>query len=623
MRAASCHRLRASLLMGRALTGLLSLLLLCCLGASHARAEDEFLDPAEAFKFSARMQDAANIAVTFQIADGYYMYRERFKFEASDAKLGTPAIPPGVVKFDETFQKNVETYHRTLTVIIPVQANGRFTLTAGGQGCSEKGLCYPPQQYHASLNRADAATAANFSPAPVARPSAYPAVAETAIDRPGTNVVPITPVATRASAPPSEMGLIGAALADGKLLVIVPMFLLLGIGLSLTPCVLPMLPILSSIIVGEGSNVRRSRSFILSLAYVLGMAIVYTALGIAAGLLGEGLAARLQNPWVLGVFGLIMAGLSLSMFGVYELQVPATMHDKLTGMSNRQSSGKLIGVFVMGAISALIVGPCVAGALAGVLLFISKTGNAWIGGSALFSLACGMGVPLLALGLSAGWLLPRAGAWMDAVKRCFGALMLATALWLVAPVLPPLLQMLGWTALGVGYGMYLLTGRGAWLAKSLGLVFAALGVMQLVGLASGGRDPLAPLAGLRGVQEAGLAFTRVKTVAELDAALAQAGGKTALLDFYADWCVSCKEMEKLTFTAPQVRARLADSILLQVDVTANDDDDKALLKRFNLFGPPGIILFDGQGREIADARVIGYQNPQKFLMSLARLPVAQ
>ena len=569
----------------------LLLLLAALFGAPHARADDEYLDPALAFKFSARMQDAATIAVTYEIADGYYMYRERFKFEAAGATLGTPAFPPGKVKFDETFQKNVETYHRGLTITIPVEGGGPFTLTATGQGCSEKGLCYAPQESKASLN----AAGGDFQR--------------------GQRQPPLLAAPAAASS-----GGIEAALKGGRLLVILPLFLLFGLALSFTPCVLPMVPILSFIIVGEGPKVRRSRAFLLSLAYVLGMAIVYTALGVAAGLVGEGLAAALQNPWVLGAFALLMAVLSLSMFGVYELQVPAALQQGLTSMSSRQTSGKLLGVFVMGAISALIVGPCVAAPLAGALVYISQTRDVLIGGAALFALALGMGVPLLLVGVSAGALLPRAGAWMDAVKRFFGVLLLATAWWLLAPVLPAALQMLGWSALGAAYGMFLLLRRGGWGAKACGLAFVVLGGVQMAGLATGGRDALAPLAHLRGDKQVRpLAFTRVKTVAQLDALLANTGGKTALLDFYADWCVSCKEMEKLTFTEPQVRARMAGLLLLQVDVTANDGDDKAMLKRFNLYGPPGIILFDGRGKEIPDARVIGFQDAQKFLASLTRL----
>jgi thioredoxin:protein disulfide reductase len=571
------------------LSGALLIALLALLGMAPAHADDEFLDPAVAFKFSARMQDPNTIVATWQIADSYYMYRERYKFDASGAKLGTPNIPPGKVKFDETFQKDVETYRHTLTVTIPVEAGGAFTLTASGQGCSDKGLCYAPQDVRVEL-----AGGAGF-------------------------VAGATPVAATPSSGSGEMGGIESALKGGKLLAIVPLFMLLGLGLSFTPCVLPMVPILSFIIVGEGAQVSRMRGLLLSATYALGMAIVYTALGVAAGLIGEGLAATLQNPWVLGSFAVLMALLSLSMFGVYELQVPAALQNKLATVSNKQSSGRLAGVFVMGAISALIVGPCVAAPLAGALLYISQTRDVVIGGSALFAMAVGMSVPLLLVGVSAGALLPRAGAWMDAVKRFFGVLMLAMAWWLVSPVLSGAVQMLGWTALGIGYGVYLLAGRGHWLAKACGVAFMLLGGVQLVGVVSGGRDALAPLAHLRENGAKPLPFTRVKTVQQLDAVLAQTGGKTVLLDFYADWCVSCKEMEKLTFVEPQVRAKLANSLLLQVDVTANDEADKAMLKRFSLFGPPGIIMFDMRGREIADSRVIGYQDPQKFLQSLSRL----
>jgi thiol:disulfide interchange protein DsbD len=412
---------------------------------------------------------------------------------------------------------------------------------------------------------------------------------------------------------------ISSILKGGRLLAIVPAFILLGLGLAFTPCVLPMVPILSSIIVGEGGQVRRARGFILSLSYSLGMAIVYTILGVAAGLVGEGLSAALQNPWVLGGFGILMVAMALSMFGFYELQMPGSLQTRLAGASGRQKSGKLAGAFAMGAISALIVGPCVAAPLAGALVYISQTRDVLVGGVALFSMAAGMSIPLLLVGVSAGSLLPRAGMWMDSVKRFFGVLMLAMALWLVSPVLPGLVQMLLWAALLIGYGAYLLRRRGAWASMAAGIAFAVLGAVQLVGAASGGRDALDPLAHLRGAPQPGLAFTRIKTVDQLDAALASTGGKTVILDFYADWCVSCKEMEKLTFPDPSVKAKLANTLLLQADVTANDEADKALLKRFGLFGPPGIILFDRSGHEIADGRVIGYQDTGKFLGSLKKL----
>ena len=565
-----------------------ALLLLACsmlFGMAFARADAEYLEPDAAFKFSARMLDPQTVAVTYDIADGYYMYRERFKFTALNATLGTPQFPPGKVKFDETFQKQVETYRHAVTVTIPVSSAGMFTLSATSQGCADAGLCYAPQDASASL-----------------------------VGAAGTGA----PALATGAAGPDPSG--SSLLAGGKLWLIIPAFVLFGLGLSFTPCVLPMVPILASIIVGEGARTTRVRGFTLAAAYSLGMALVYTALGVGAGLIGQGLAAALQNAWVLGAVGLAMVGMALSMFGLYELQLPGAVQERLVDASGRQTPGKLLGVFAMGAISALIVGPCMVGPLAGALTFIANTRDAMLGGMALFSLAAGMSIPLLLVGVSAGSLLPHAGAWMESVKKFFGVLLLAMAIWLVSPVLPPLVQMLAWSVLCLAYAVYLLRGARRWPAFLAAALFAIPGAVELTGVATGGRDALAPLAHLRsGVQQAGLNFKRIKTVAQLDAALAGAGGKTAMLDFYADWCVSCKEMEKLTFTDPRIKTQLANTLLLQVDVTANDADDKAMLKRFGLFGPPGIILFGATGNEIETGRVIGYQNPDKFTVSLRKL----
>jgi thiol:disulfide interchange protein DsbD len=613
----------------RLLAALTLLFVSIMLLAAPGRAED-FLDPAVAFKFSAHMEGERTAVVSYDIAPGYYMYRERFKFTASGARLGEPQIPPGKVKYDQTFEKNVETYHGTVTIRIPVESGAAFTLNATSQGCADAGLCYPPQEHSARLTASGGAPQASIPIGADAQPPSSIALSSTPLSEgPGgaasstANGSAATTTANQSAststAAPSELAGIDAILQGGRLLAIVPAFALLGLGLAFTPCVLPMVPILSSIIVGEGGKTKRSRGLLLSVTYSLGMAIVYTALGVAAGLIGEGLSAALQNPWVLGAFALLIVAMAMSMFGFYELQVPAAMQTRLANASGRQSSGKLAGVFVMGAISALIVGPCVAAPLAGALVYISQTRDVLVGGAALFSMAVGMSIPLLLVGVSAGSLLPRAGAWMEAVKRFFGVLMLGMALWLVSPVLPPLLQMLLWAALLLGYGVYLLSRRGHWAAMAFGAAFGILGALQLVGAATGGRDPLAPLAHLTGTPKHGLSFKRVKTVAELEAVLAANGGKTAMLDFYADWCVSCKEMEKLTFIDPAVQAKLANTLLLQVDVTANDAADKAMLKRFGLFGPPGIIFFDRSGKEIADSRVIGYQNRSKFLTSLQKL----
>ena len=632
------------------------LLLLIAVSMPRAHADDDFLEPEQAFKFSARMVDAKTAEVSYAIADGYYMYREHFKFRVEGAKLGTPVYPKGQIHFDDTFQKNVETYHHGVTVKLPVDAKGPFTLIAVGQGCAEKGLCYPPQESRVTLTppaapaskatsdvrtppsqggdggtpqTADAAAptppAATSAAAPAAAQASPSASASATFASAPTDVAPVVAQAPAAVASDSavsstdgadESSAFAKALKGRDFLLILPLFFIAGLGLSLTPCVLPMVPILSSIIVGEGENVTRSRGFILSVTYSLGMAIFYTAIGVTAGMLGEGLTASFQNPAVLLGFGAVIAVLSLSMFDVFQLQMPAFIQEKMVAVSGKQSAGKLAGVFVMGALSGLIVGPCVAAPLIGALAVISQTHDALLGGTALFTLALGMSMPLILVGLSAGWLLPRVGVWMEAIKNFFGVLLLGVALWLISPVLPVRLQMAGWAALGLGYGAYLLfSTRWGGAAKATGVAFVLFGAVQLTGAATNAPDVFEPLAVVTGKAEAKTHFVRVKSVAELDAILAKEH-KTAMLDFYADWCVSCKEMEKLTFTDPQVKQKFADMILLQADVTANNDDDKALLKRFNLFGPPGIIFFDKDGREINGGRVVGYQKPAKFASSL-------
>jgi thiol:disulfide interchange protein DsbD len=598
---------------GRVAISAIALLALPIQSAVHAA---DFLDPEDAFRFSATVaDDGSSIAARFSIADGYYLYHERFAFVASDGvQLGNPQYPPGKVKFDETFNKEVLTYRGDVVVRLPVESgSGAFTLTARLQGCADRGLCYPPEQRTAQL----LLTAASNASAP---PGAGTASA-------GSDFVAAT-----------EQGRIDSALKSGSLLTVLPIFFVLGLLLSFTPCVLPMLPILSSIIVGRGDldregdahGLARTRGFVLALAYALGMAIVYTALGVAAGLAGEGLAAALQQPWVLALFAALLVALALSMFGFYELQLPSAWQTRLAQASGRSSGGTLVGVFTMGAISALIVGPCVAAPLAGALLYISQTRDVVIGGSALFAMAAGMSVPLLLVGVSAGALVPRAGRWMESIKRLFGVLLIAVALWMVSPVIPAWAQMLAWAAFFIVSATYLCAldtlpmDASGWqrLGKGVGLVLLVLGAVQIVGAASGGRDVLRPLERLAsgpGASETGsLAWRRVESADQLNAALAGANGKPVLLDFYADWCVSCKEMDRFTFSDPHVANRLAGIQLLRADVTADSAEDKALLKRFGLFGPPGTIFFDSQGREVPGTRVIGFEPANQFLTSLVR-----
>jgi thiol:disulfide interchange protein DsbD len=611
-----------------------TLLVAALTGAAFASAagaaDDGFLDPAQAFVGSARVLDAKAVELRIAVAPDYHLYRERLSVEldtagtGAGARLGPVEIPAGKVEFDETFQKNVEVLQGVVLIRVPVaQASGDFRVRVSYQGCADKGLCYPPQT---------AIVAAGVNGGQLAR-------ARWQGDEDPT-AAPRATLSSAAAAPASETARVESALKSGSLLTIAGVFLVAGLLLAFTPCVLPMVPILSSIIVGQGAprgqKTTRLRGFTMALAYSLGMATVYTAFGVVAGLLGEGLAAALQNPWVLGAFALMLATLSLSMFGVFELQMPSFIQSRITETSSRLPGGKFAGVFVMGGLSALIVGPCVAAPLAGALVFISQTKNVVIGGLALFSLAMGMSVPLLLVGVSAGSLLPKAGGWMEGVKSFFGVLLLGVALWIVSPVLP------GW-ALMIVIGAGLLIGA-VYLklfdrlaesapgrqrfAKGAALVLAVLGTTQVVGALSGGENPLQPLRhlarGSRGgddgaagnVKETkGADFRRIRSVAELDATLKTAD-RPVMLDFYADWCVSCKEMEHLTFNDAAVRPRMANALLLQVDVTANSADDKALLKRFGLFGPPGILFFDTKGEEHAAARVIGFVPPQGFATSL-------
>jgi thioredoxin:protein disulfide reductase len=484
---------------------------------------DNLLEPEKAFRFSARALDANSIEVHFDIADGYYMYRERFRFAAQGVQLGAPEFPRGDKHKDEFFGE-VETYRKDLRVRIPAQGSGSFDLKVTSQGCADVGVCYIPMDSTARITLASAgASSQGFSNASAPRFSLFA----------------------------SDMDV--AHLFEGNAALVLASFLVFGLLLAFTPCMLPMIPILSGIIAGEGRGINKARALSLSLSYVLGMALAYAAAGIAAAYSGSLLAAALQNAWVLGAFALIFVALALSMFGLYEIRLPAFLEQKLTDTSSRLRGGRVASVAGMGVLSAVIVSPCVAAPLAGALLYISQTRDVVLGGAALFTMALGMGLPLIAVGVSEGALLPRSGPWLNRVKYFFGALLLGVALWIVWPVLAP------------------------------------------------------------GGAPAG--FTRVDSIAQLDEKLT-APGKPAMLDFYADWCVSCKEMEKFTFSDPAVRKKLDGMLLLQADVTANEEQHRALLKRFSLFGPPGIIFFDAQGREIKGLRVIGYQNAERFLKTL-------
>ncbi|MFM0338583.1 protein-disulfide reductase DsbD [Paraburkholderia fungorum] len=586
-----------------------------------ARAADDFLDPAAAFKFSAT-EKPGEVDVTYKIADGYYMYRERFAFATRNGTttVGEPQLPAGHIKFDQTFNKNVETYRNELTIRIPVkQAAGPFDLAVTSQGCADAGICYPP------MERVYRVSGAALQPAGSA--------ANTASRQ--SSIAADTPWYERATSADYAQSL----LQGGGFFAIIGLYFVAGIVLSLLPCSYPMIPILSAIIIGEGARVTRARGFALSFAYVIGMALVYTALGIAAALVGQSLGAWLQNPWVLGAFGVLLTIFALTLIAGFDIALPQRWQDGVSRASTGRSGGKFAAVAVMGALSALVVGACMTAPLFAVLAFIAHTGDALLGGAALFSMGLGLGVPLLIIGLGAGTFLPRAGGWMDSVKVFFGVVLLAAALWIVWPVLGAsavmLLSALWLLVAAAALGLFSAPAAGAsiWrgLGRGIGVALAMWAAVLLVGLAAGSTDPLRPLAVLaaRGGEaavanasrapntspESALTFAPVRSSNELDQAVKTAA-QPAMLDFYADWCVSCKEMEKFTFSDPRVQAKLKQMNLLRADVTANNPDDQTLLKRFSLFGPPGIIFFDRGGNEVL--RVVGYESADKFLRSLDR-----
>ena len=602
--------------------------LICCGvvsgGLRPAQAAQEFLEPEQAFKFSVSVLDDRTAQVRFEVAPGYYLYRERMTVTAEGVTLGEVTLPPGKVKYDETFQKDVETWRERLTFMVPVmQAQGPFTLQVSSQGCADAGLCYPPMISTATL--ALKAFGGDGSALVVTEPVGAGGLLANAVggaaQPTATSNEPVRLEAASAGGTSVERLLQG-----GSYPAVIGGFALMGLLLALTPCVLPMLPILSSIIVG-GGEVSRGRGLALALAYSLGMSLVYTGLGVAAGLAGEGLAAALQKPWVLLSFGALLALLSLSMFDVFELRLPLALAGRLDGMSRRLPGGKFVGVLFMGGLSALIVSPCITAPLAGALLFLGKTGDVWLAGSALFAMAWGMSVPLLVLGASAGRWLPRSGSWMHAVKRFFGLVLLAVALWIVQPVLPAAFALMAWGALALVAGFMLRpfdpnphsAAPRVVVQRAVGFALLTFGALQLAGASSGGTDPLQPLghwgrasanSPMQGVQ-----FQPVRSVAELDSILKTAG-RPVMLDFYADWCVSCKEMERFTFSDSAVQAKLTKVLLLKADVTANTVDDRALLKRFRLFGPPGTIFFDAQGQELTEVRVMGFQSAKDFEKTL-------
>ncbi len=582
---------------------------------------DEPLHPDEAFVFTHQEPTEDSIRLQWDIADDHYLYRNKFKFHLSDAQnlsLGSPTLPPGEMKEDQFFG-TLEVYHNVKTIdlplIRPTSEASSGTLRVIYQGCAERGICYPPITKRVTLNL----------PAYTPKPTQVSTAAAESASTPESKSQAVADQSTPAL---SEQDQIAASLSSGNTLLTLLSFFGFGLLLAFTPCIFPMIPILSGIIVGQGEDITTRKAFVMSLVYVLAMAVAYTFAGVMAGLFGENLQAAFQNPWILGTFSLIFVLLALSMFGFYELQMPASIQGKLAEVSNRQKGGSLTGVAIMGLLSALIVGPCVAAPLAGALIYIGQTGDAVLGGMALFALSLGMGIPLIAIGTSAGKLLPRAGGWMDAVKAFFGVLLLAVAVWMLERIIPFSITMLLWAALLIIPAVYmgaldpLPSPSSGWkkLWKGVGLLMLIYGTLLIIGVASGGKELFQPLKGLSAgggnpsAQSQHLTFRQIKGVDGLEQALTQAkaNNQPLFLDFYADWCISCKEFEALTFTDPAVQQALAPAMLIQADVTANDDADQALMKKLGIFGPPALLFFDRNGEEVKSARLVQFMAAKPF-----------
>jgi thiol:disulfide interchange protein DsbD len=621
--------------------------------------QPEFLNVDQAFVFDAEADADGNVVARWTMPDGYYLYRERFAAETRDGtavQLAEPLITPGKQKVDEYFGA-VQVYYHSAELFVPVTAGrGPTEIGISYQGCADYGLCYPPETRWVTLNVNGSGTGAPDSGSYAGRglerlSAAVSAPQDAAADSETLAPVASGPAVTAGAAagaaadagPVTEEQRLAGLLASGSLLSALLIFFAGGLALAFTPCVLPMVPILSSIIVGESgqsdAGISRGRSFSLSLAYVIGMASTYAVLGVLVGLFGAKLnvQAALQSPAVLVSFAAVFAILSLSMFGFYELQLPQGLQSRLNDLGGKVGGGKHLSVLVMGSLSALVVSPCVSAPLAGALIYLSTTSDAVLGGAALLALGLGMGVPLLLIGASGGHLLPRAGAWMNGVKAVFGVLLLAVAIWLLERVIAPQLTLALWAALAIGSAVYLraldLSPASGWgqFRKAGGAFALVYGVLLLIGAASGAEDPLRPLARLAGGessaavavarapgQETG-AWLAVNDLADVDAQLARAAarGEPVLLDLYADWCISCKVMERSVFPKPQVAALLNRFRLLRADVTANSPAHKDLMARYGLFGPPSMVFFSEDGVPIKEVTLQGELGADAFAGHLA------
>ena len=600
--------------------------------------EDEIPEPDKAFVVSAQLDSNNVLQTEIVIYRNTYLYRDKMKVALVDGNghtLGAVALPQGDEKNDEFFGL-MQVFHDFVKIPIPVisdtGASTEFVVSLGYQGCVEDKICYPPMTKYLKVNSADRSVQISSE-----QPQIVPV--STAVASTATNAQPAT-TATVGQQPAqpvqSEQDEFFGLLENASMWSIF-LFFLAGIGLTFTPCVFPMIPILSGIIAGQGDNLTTRKAFTLSLVYVLAMAFTYAVAGAIVGRFGAefNIQAWFQDPIILSVFAGIFVLLSLSMFGFYDLQMPSFIQSRLTEFSNRQEGGNLVGVAIMGLLSALIVGPCITAPLVGALLFISQTQDWLLGGMALFALGLGMGVPLLLIGTTAGKFLPRAGTWMDAVKAFFGVGLLAVAIWLLERILPTEITMLLMATLIIVTSVYMgaVTSLGddasGWrkLWKGLGLVLLAYGLFYLYGVAAGSKDLIQPLKGISGpgvsiaggsTQSGHVQFKQIKGEAGLNDALAAARGQPVMLDFYADWCISCKEMEKYAFTHPEVLAALENFQSLQTDVTDNDKTDQLFMKSLGIYGPPAILFFDRDGQEIPGSRVVGEMSGEEFAAHIRR-----
>lgn len=564
--------------------------------------QPKFLPADQVFHVSASAAGPDSIRLDWAIRAGYYLYRSRLKVvDAAGGTLGTLQLPQGQIKMDPYFGRE-EIYRLNVAGVLPLangsrSAAGDVPLQVTYQGCADAGLCYPPITKTLTVRLPPAGSAGS-----VAAPGAPHAS---------------TSQAGPAASQPSQFRFEALA-RSGSLLAMIGWFYLAGLGLAFTGCVYPTIPILSGIIVGQGRKVTTGRAFVLSMAYVLGMALTYTIAGTVFAAAGGQAQAAFQKPWIIVLFAGIFVAMALSMLGLYTVQMPAALQTRIAQLSNRQTAGSLGGVTAMGALSALIVTTCVGPALVGALAVISQTGEVARGAAALFAMSIGMGTPLLVIGTSAGRLLPKSGAWMDSVKKVFAAVMLAVAVWMLARLLPDRITLALWAVpvATLAVVLWLATRRASfrgWLLRTASLAMGVYGVALVTGAALGGTNPLEPIPAWAGATHP-LAFAPIHSVGELDEAVAQASraGRPVMVDFYADWCTSCKEMEATTFLNPIVQRALAGTVLLRADVTANDANDQALLKRFGIYGPPTIAFYGRNGRERSLYRVVGYMKGAEF-----------